>query len=114
MAVCSPPIAAIRRSQKTLHPKVILGSAVIEHESGFTNQRSLIEIIIHDHKYVHIVGFTFCGNEGTEYDKSGQTAGLRPDLMDTFEPTGEQFAPTRTSSEATDRFRERCRVNARR
>lgn len=106
-------MAAIRRSQNTLAPKCPLRDTVIgEQEPGLPNERSHIEIVIHDHEHVHIVGFMFAGDKRAKHDKPRQMTTFNRDLVDAFEAASDQFAAIRTRSKAADSFSKRGLVNA--
>lgn len=91
---------------------ILRGTVIDEQQSEFTGERSHIEIIIHDHEDVYIIGFVFVSDERAEHNQSSQMTGLRRDLVDAFEASSNQLATVRTRSEAGDSFGKRSSVNA--
>ena len=83
---------------------MLCGAVIDEQQSGFTNERSHIEIIIHDHENVHIVGFMFVGDKRSKDDKTYQMASLRRDSIDAFEASRNECAAVRACSKAGHSF----------
>ncbi|MBM4094481.1 MAG: hypothetical protein FJ276_34520 [Planctomycetes bacterium] len=67
----------------------------IEQQPRLAIQDRHVEIVVHDHEHVHVVGFAFRRYERSEDDESRQMAGLRRRPKDPFQPEG-QPAPRRT------------------
>jgi hypothetical protein len=54
----------------------------------------------------------FVRDERVKHDKTCQMTGLRRNVIDAFEATGDQFAAVRTRSEVGDSIGKRSAVNA--
>ncbi len=79
---------------------MVLGRRVVEEQSKFSVNATVIKIIVHHHEDVHVVGLRFVGDERAEYHKPCQVTGLRCQSVDAFEAAGEDFSPWCRRSES--------------
>jgi hypothetical protein len=73
--------------------KMILCGRMIEKQSKFADNATVIEIIVHHHENVHVVGLRLVRNERAEHHKPCEVASLRRQSIDAFEPAREDFSP---------------------